>query len=476
MRVLLLSTYELGHQPLGLARPATELAAAGHQVRCLDLSVEPLDEAAVAWAGLVGISTPMHTATRLGARLAVRVRELHPAAHIAFYGLYASLHADVLVGCPGRPGPGDSAIGGEFEGPLVALADALDAVGGLTERLGPVPGAATVAHDGGVFLGWQAFRVPDRAGLPPLERYARVDLGDRQKLVGYVEASRGCAHRCLHCPITPVYGGRLRVVQADAVLDDVAQLVGQGAEHITFGDPDFFNGIGHSLPIVEALRARFPALTYDVTIKVEHLLEHRRYLPTLARTGCLFIVSAVEAVADAVLAHLKKGHTAADVDEALRLTSSLGLPIRPTFLPFTPWLSLDGYLDLLRFVRTRRLARHVDPIQLAIRLLVPRGSSLLGTAALEPFLGDFDTESLSYAWAHPDPRMDDLQRAVAAAVERAGCAGEPPEQTLAAIERLALAAADRPTGAAGAGGGFDDEPGWLPTAAFVPRLTETWFC
>jgi hypothetical protein len=112
MRILLLSTYELGHQPLGLARPAADLAAAGHDVCCLDLSIDPLDEARVAWAELVGISTPMHTATRLGARLAERIRALNPQAHITFYGLYASLHADVLVGGVGASGLGDSAIGG----------------------------------------------------------------------------------------------------------------------------------------------------------------------------------------------------------------------------------------------------------------------------------------------------------------------------------------------------------------------------
>src|SRR3954452_17116956 len=125
MRILLLSTYELGHQPLGLARPAADLPAAGHEVRCNDLAVECLNEDAIAWANLIGVSVPMHTATRLGARLAEQLRIMNPGAHITFYGLYASMHADVLLGRLG-----DSAIGGEFEGPLVALADALDRAGG----------------------------------------------------------------------------------------------------------------------------------------------------------------------------------------------------------------------------------------------------------------------------------------------------------------------------------------------------------
>jgi radical SAM superfamily enzyme YgiQ (UPF0313 family) len=468
MRVLLLSTYELGHQPLGLARPAADLIAAGHEVRCLDLAVEHLDDSLTAWAGLVGISVPMHTATRLGARLAERVRAVNPDAHVTFYGLYASLHADVLVGSLG-----DSAIGGELEGPLVALADALERSHGGAGPIGPIPGVRAVSHDGGVFLGRQSFRLPRRDLLPPLERYAHVDLGTRRKVAGYVEASRGCAHRCLHCPITPVYGGRLRIVERDVVLEDVARLVRLGAEHITFGDPDFFNGVRHSLRIVEELHAAFPTVSYDVTIKVEHLLEHRRQLRALAETGCLFVVSAVEAVHDHVLTRLAKGHSAADVDEALRLTAEVGLPLRPTFVPFTPWLSLDQYLELLAFVRSRGLVWNVDPVQYAIRLLVPRGSSLYGTDALAAFVGAFDPETFSYAWAHPDPRMDTLQGVVAAAVEEAVRAGASPEQTLSAAERLALAAAGRQVRS---GGGSAEGAPTLPTAAFVPRLTESWFC
>jgi hypothetical protein len=174
-----------------------------------------------------------------------------------------------------------------------------------------------------------------------------------------------------------------------------------------------------------------------------------------------------------VLAHLAKGHTAADVDVALQLTRDVGLPLRPTFVPFTPWLSLDEYLALLAFVRSRRLVRHVDSVQLAIRLLVPRGSSLYGTPSLAPHVGGFDDETFSYTWTHPDPRMDALQRRVAAAVEESARSGEPPETTLATVERLTLKAAGR---AARPGGGVAEPLPSLPAVAFVPRLTETWFC
>ncbi len=466
MEVLLLSTYELGHQPLAVARPAAHLIAAGHRVRCQDLAVDTLDEDLVRSAELIGISVPMHTATRLGARLAERVRALNPAAHICFYGLYASLHADVLLGRLA-----DSALGGEFEGPLVALADRLAA------RNKPTPALVETSFERQLFL------LPRRDLLPPLKRYARVVVGELHKLVGYVEASRGCAHQCLHCPITPVYNGRLRIVQQDIVLEDIRQLVRMGAEHITFGDPDFFNGIRHSLRIVDALHDEFPRLTYDVTIKVEHLLEHRAHVPTLARTGCLFIVSAVEAVQDHILANFHKGHTGLDVVEALRIADEAGIPLRPTFVPFTPWASLDDYLGLLRFIREHGLERHVDAVQYAIRLLVPRGSSLVGTPAMDPFLGQFDAQTFSHTWQHPDARMDLLHAEVGRLVERALREGQEPEVVLSRVLDLARAASGQTSGAEATTTALSQasEPeavgnGSTRGSKPVPRLTEPWFC
>src|SRR4051812_49809005 len=70
MRVLLVSTYELGHQPLHVASPAAALHRARHEVRCLDLSVERWETRALEWAQAVGFSVPMHTAMRLAMRAA----------------------------------------------------------------------------------------------------------------------------------------------------------------------------------------------------------------------------------------------------------------------------------------------------------------------------------------------------------------------------------------------------------------------
>src|SRR5262245_29143557 len=117
MRVLLISCYELGHQPLALASPAAHLLAhTGAAVECLDLAVESLDPDKVRRADVVGISVPMHTALRLGVRAAARVRALNPRCHICFYGLYSSLNSDYLLAHFA-----DSVIGGEYELPLTKL-------------------------------------------------------------------------------------------------------------------------------------------------------------------------------------------------------------------------------------------------------------------------------------------------------------------------------------------------------------------
>jgi len=62
-RVLLVSTYDLGRQPFGLASPAAWLSRTGVSVKCLDLSREPFRETVFEHVDFVGVYLPMHTAT-----------------------------------------------------------------------------------------------------------------------------------------------------------------------------------------------------------------------------------------------------------------------------------------------------------------------------------------------------------------------------------------------------------------------------
>lgn len=457
--VLLVSCYELGHQPAGIAVPVALLHRAGYEAQTMDVSVEGFDAEKVKGARFVGISVPMHTALRLGLRIAVEVRRLNPSCHICFYGLYALLNAEYLLSTVA-----DSVIGGEFEAALVGLIDAVEAGAPID-----IQGVSTKGRVSGPVLERLSFEAPERSSLVKLEHYARLEIKGEQRLVGYVEASRGCLHQCTHCPIPPVYDGRFFVVPAEVVLTDIRNLVASGAQHITFGDPDFLNGPGHSLRITQAMHREFPDLTFDFTAKVEHILKHRELIPEMATSGCVFVVSAVESLSNTVLENLVKGHTRDDVGEALEILRGAGIAMRPSFVSFTPWTTIDDYIDVLEFVESEDLIDHVDPVQYGIRLLVPPGSLLLSNSHNESWLGRLVQESFSYEWKHPDPRMDALHAQVSALVEQAAGSNEDPVETFFKIRELAYSSRG------------DDRPArdlqWInPLRLRPPRLTEAWFC
>ena len=450
MKALLLSTYDLGHQPFGLASPAAWLIEAGAEVRFLDLAVQEFDEDAVIGADLIAIHVPMHTATRLAESAILRIKEINRKAHICCFGLYAPVNEEWL-----RSLGVHTVIGGEFEKPLTDLYRRL-------RNNSYVDGDPTV-----VSLDKQDFRRPHRVGLPSLDQYAQLIWpDDRRESVGYTEASRGCKHRCRHCPVVPVYNGQFRIIERDIVMADVRQLIAKGADHITFGDPDFFNGPGHTLRLVEDLHREFPHLTYDVTIKIEHLLKRQKDLPTLKETGCLFVTTAVESVDDRTLLMLDKGHTRSDFQAAVAISRRVGLALSPTFIPFTPWTTVLGYVDLLETVYSLGLVDALSPVQLSIRLLVPRGSRLRELDDWREHEGEFDPSALSFTWRHSDAAVEVLYRHVRDLVSDGESSGMERRQIFSTVWQAAHIAADLPT----------PELKFINIRSSHPYLSESWYC
>ncbi|MXZ45663.1 MAG: radical SAM protein [Chloroflexi bacterium] len=451
-RVLLLSTYEMGHQPVGLAAPAAALRARGHHVDVIDLGVDPLDEARVGVADLIALSIPMHTPARLAQQLIPQLRALRPDVPIALYGLYAGLLGDLRAS-----GVVDAVAGGEYEPALCDLADRVAAGDGIDGF--DAPDAAFVRQD---------YPVPDRAGLPALDRYAQLQTEHGFSVAGYVEATRGCAHQCLHCPVTAAYDGRLRLVAPEVVLADIDQQVAAGAAHITFGDPDFLNAVPHSLAIAEGLHDRHPELSFDFTAKVEHLLEQADLLPRLREFGCLFVTSAFEATSDEVLRQLDKGHTAADLVPAIEACDTAGLALRPTWMTFTPWTTAEDLADMLTFIEAHGLVERVPPVQYGLRLLLPPGSPLIAPTHTQGLLGEYDAEALTYEWRPLDERIDPLQRAIADLVaEQHADIHAGHARTFGLIRDMVTEATGQPAPATAA-------PRRVLPA--TPGLTESWFC
>jgi radical SAM superfamily enzyme YgiQ (UPF0313 family) len=482
MNVVLISTYELGHQPFGLTSATAWLKRAGAEVTCQDAAVQHLDKALLAEADLIGYYVSMHTATRIAAQFIPTLKALNPRAHVVCFGLYAPMNEAYL-----RKLGVDTILGGEFEEGLAAVYRRLSIIASAAEQhesISVMEEEIASSADGllaipqGRFavtgpqpepiisLARQEFILPDRHTLPHLSKYAyliRVD-GQCPRVGGYTEASRGCKHHCRHCPVVPVYGGQFRIVSSEIVIEDIEQQVESGAGHITFGDPDFFNGRGHTIPIVEKVHQLWPHLTYDVTIKLEHLLKYQRWLPLLRDTGCAFVTSAVESIDDRVLGIFAKGHTREDFFKVVTLFKDTGLVLQPTFVTFNPWTTLSGYLDLMQMIAQLDLVEHVAPIQWGVRLLIPAGSLLLDRAEIQSVVGEFDEAALAYRWAHPDPRVDQLCEDVLAIVKD----GQDKELSRSEIFERVWRAANTAAG----------EQRELPTFSHqpVPRLSENWFC
>lgn len=434
LQVLLISTYELGRQPVHLASPAASLRSAGHEVRTLDLAVDDLTDEMLDWADRVAISVPMHTATRMADQVVAALAAEHPDVPVALFGLYAGVgSADV-----------DARFEGEYEPGL------LEWVSGTRVGLN--------RH-----LGRSEFRVPERSGLPALDSYARLEVDGTTRLAGAVEASHGCRHRCRHCPIPAVYDGRMRVLPADDVLADISNLVGAGAGHITFGDADFLNAPPHSLSIIERAHEAHPEVTFDATIKVEHLLDHRNLLPRLADANLLFIVSAFESVDDATLEVLDKGHTLTDMSRAIELAREVGIHIRPTWLPFLPWTKPSDIVDVFRFLDDHDLVGATDPVQMAIKLLIPKGSLLEDHDAIIPHLDGYDEAALSWRWEFADPETAVLHKELESIAANASECGQETALTLNEMREAVVRVSGRVLDP------FRD-------ASPAPRLTESWYC
>lgn len=443
-RLALVSTYELGEQPLGLAVPAALLGAAGHELSALDLAVEEWPSGGLGPVDGVVFSIPMHTALRLALGALDRLRAERPGLPVAMIGMYAPVLAEL-----------------DLLGPRDLTSTGLDPAELLQWANGCRPGRAQPASCGP--------RVPRRDLLPPLERYAKLEQDGVELLVGAVESTTGCNHRCRHCPVPLVYDGRSHVIDLSVVLADVGQLVDLGAGHIHFADPDFLNRPQHARRVAAAIAAEHPGLSFDVTAKVSHLLRHASLIPELAEAGLAFVISAFESTSDLVLDRLDKGHHGEDLAVAIEALRCAGVEPRPSLLPFTPWTERRDLVELLDFVLAYDLVWNVDPVQYAIRLLLPPGSPLLEDPDVADAVLGYDPTELGFSWRHRDPLLDELAHELSRLAE--SLADKPYDDAYQAVRSLVFHALG------------ERDPGPPPPRSLGrgdgpsrPRLSESWFC
>ena len=450
-RIVLISPYDLGRQPFALAEPAAVFRNAKYDVECLDLSQQKLTAEVLASANIIFIYLSMLTATRIAVEAMPRIKQMAPRARIAVFGWYAPVNEEFLRGLGV-----DAVFGGESETDMLSYAESLSAADKHPAR-----------HQAVVNLKRIDFMVPDRHSLPALEKYSQLVFPDgSRRVMGFTETTRGCKHLCRHCPVVPVYNGRFYAIPADIVLEDIRQQVAQGAQHISFGDPDFLNGPLHAQRIVDAMHEEFPSLTYDAVIKIEHLIKYPDFLPFLRDSGCILVTTAVESVDDTILEYLDKGHTATEFEQVVSLMKQHAIALAPTFIPFTPWTTVSNYIDLLNKIAELKLIMSVNPVQLSLRLLIPSGSRILELPKQETCITDFNPASLGYTWVHRDAEVDALQTNIRNWTEQAESKGLSRLEIFNGIRRIALNAA----------GSDEKDVTEEQCGEPVPVHSESWYC
>ena len=444
IKVLAVSTYELGHQPLVLARLASILDIHGIEYSLVDNSVanrsfESPDDFTLAGGQApthLILSVPMHTATQLGKKIAERAKALFGSKlTVIALGMYSKVALST---------------GTHFDAGIATL-DLQSVSGALGIESAEQPHTEKL--------------IPNRSSLPSISNYAYLVTENGKRLVGYVESTVGCAHSCKHCPVPVIYHGRFKAIPSQLVLSEIDDLVRKGSEHITFGDPDFLNGPAHALKIIREMHQRHPELTFDATIKVEHVLEHPDIWDEMSQAGLQFIVSAFEHTSDYILKKLDKGHTKADIINALTILRKSGIEVRPSLLPFTPWTDRDNLLELIEFIFEYDLIQSIDPVQLGIKLLVPLDSLLLSDQEVD--FGPWDPDLLSFQWHNRNRTIDELQTILSAIAQESETTQKDPLQTFHEMREAAYSHF----------GAKAPEINIISSAIGPkPHLSESWFC
>lgn len=285
MKTAVLSIFEGGYQPITALSAFTALCEGGHDPSFLDLYVdgpEAVDQ--LGEMDFVAIAVPLFDALKTVPDIVTRVKASSPAARIAFFGQYATINPNLLAGPQG-----DYAVVGEWEKPLVGLVDMLS--GRANDGLIAVADAAMTRAGSRPrpYLARDQIRIPDRRAAPDLSKYPQPHLNKllgQDVIVGGLETTRGCHHKCTYCSVFAAYDGKVILSNETAVLRDAANLVSRGMQHLTLMDADFFNAKRYAMGILRRLHGEFPTLTFDMTTRVDHLLENVDFVEEMAGTQC----------------------------------------------------------------------------------------------------------------------------------------------------------------------------------------------
>lgn len=408
-RVLVASAFEAEMQPMASACAAAAIRAQDAEVVGWDAHLLP-DAQPEGPFDLVLISVQQFEGLDRGIELARRLAGPGGGAMVAF-GQYAQMNHRAFL---------EVLDGVAMDEPERIAQDLVEAARGARE-LTSVPALMTRAGMAPKPPRRRiAVPVPARDLFPSLVHYPahHSPFG----LMGNIEASRGCHHKCTYCSVYGAYDGAVAAYESDTVLADALQLAEEGVRHFCFIDAEFFNSRTIGAGVVERLVDRIGPITFELTTRVDHILDYTRELEKLVSLGLRRVTSALEFPSDRILRIFDKHIDVEDMKAAIREAERMGFELYPTFIPFTPWIEYEELLGFEDFLVSTGLARVTDPTALQTRLLLFKGSPLLSS----PWMEDIATTDRGFwvEWTHPDQRVEDLwleRRSEAEGVGRVRC-------------------------------------------------------
>jgi radical SAM superfamily enzyme YgiQ (UPF0313 family) len=403
-RVLVASAFEAEMQPLASACAAAGLRDQGADVTGWDAHLLP-DAPPEGPFDLALVSVQQFEGLERGLELAGRLRDR--AGTVVAFGQYAQMnHRAFLAAADGVVLDEPERVAGE-------LAEAAAGDRGLGTVPGMITGDGMTPKPPRRRIGITA---PARDLFPSLVHYEAHH--SQFGLMGNIEATRGCHHKCTYCSVYGAYDGAVAAYEAETVLADALQLAEEGVRHFCFIDAEFFNSRTIGAGVVEKLASEIGPITFELTTRVDHVLDYTAELEKLVSLGLRRVTSALEFPSDRILRifdkHIDVEHMKAAIAEAARI----GFELYPTFIPFTPWVEYEELLGFEDFLVETGLARVADPTVLQTRLLLFKGSPLLSS----PWMEDIATADRGFwvEWTHPDRRVEDLWAQRRAAAEGAG--------------------------------------------------------
>ncbi|MGX7829112.1 arsinothricin biosynthesis radical SAM protein ArsL [Actinokineospora sp. 24-640] len=393
-KALVVSPFEAEMQPLVSACAAAALRDAGAEVSAWDAHVFPRPEP-VGRFDLVLIGVGQYEGLERGLALAKRLRAEDKATYVVTFGQYAQMNSGEFTAvCDGVL----------FDEPE-KVADALVAAAAGSIELSAVP--ALLGRHGlnpkppNRRMKWS---LPARELFPSIVHYGshHTPFG----LMGNIEATRGCHHKCTYCSVFGAYDGGVAPIDIEPVVADALQLAEEGVRHFCFIDAEFFNSRKLGLEVVERVTAEVGPCTFEMTTRVDHILDYTAELERLVELGLRRVTSALEFPSDRILRIFDKGIDMVDTRRAITEAARIGFEINPTFIPFTPWTGYDELLTFEDFLVETGLSKTTHPTALQTRLLLFKGSPLLGS----PWMDGIETVDRGFyvEWKHPDPRVEAL--------------------------------------------------------------------